>query len=139
VQTSKGQGHGLHPDEAATVRAFLAREFREQFLRRLSNPGTREQMLDKFNHLDLLDSRYARRVAPRDQSAAAIYQRLRVKGAPAQCHVMGPSEIDGRDMDLNDALQDIVPYSQGAMVSCIPGRLGYFQGEEPNERYILER
>jgi len=24
-------------------------------------------------------------------------------------------------------------------LSCIPGKLGYFEGEERNERYILER
>jgi len=27
----------------------------------------------------------------------------------------------------------------GAFVSCIPGKLGYFESEEPGERYVLER
>ena len=42
-------------------------------------------------------------------------------------------------MPLHDALNDVVGSSDGTFVSCIPGKLAYFEGEEPNERYILER
>jgi len=27
----------------------------------------------------------------------------------------------------------------GTLLSCIPGRLGYFEGEDPGERYVLAR
>jgi len=129
----------LHPDEEALIRSFFARERREQFLRRLADPASRGQMRDKLNHFHGLDPRYALRIAPREQTPDAIYRLLKDKGAPDLCHVIGPSELDGRDIDLKDALRDIVNWSQGALISCLPGKLGFFQGEEKNERYILER
>ncbi len=64
---------------------------------------------------------------------------LRRKGAPETCYVMGYSEFDGRAVDLRGALEEIVGRSFGNFLSCIPGKFGYFEGEEPNERYILER
>ena len=38
-----------------------------------------------------------------------------------------------------EALEKIVGLRMGAFISCIPGVLAYFEGEETNERYILER
>jgi hypothetical protein len=49
------------------------------------------------------------------------------------------NELDGREMDLSEALKDIIGRGQGAFVSCVPGRLAYFESEELNERYICHR
>jgi hypothetical protein len=37
------------------------------------------------------------------------------------------------------ALEDIIGNNDGTFISCIPGRLACFEGEGPNQRYILER
>jgi hypothetical protein len=49
------------------------------------------------------------------------------------------SDLDGQETDLRQVLDEVVGYQSGTFVSCLPGQLGYFEGEEPNERYILER
>jgi hypothetical protein len=49
------------------------------------------------------------------------------------------SDLDGQEVDLRAALEDVVGYNDGTFISCIPGRLAYFEGEGPNERYVLER
>ena len=41
-------------------------------------------------------------------------------------------------MELLSALEQVVGYVDGAVISCIPGRLGYFEGEW-RERFILEK
>jgi hypothetical protein len=41
-------------------------------------------------------------------------------------------------MELLAALKQIVGYGMGTVISCLPGRLGYFEGEL-KERYILQR
>jgi len=41
-------------------------------------------------------------------------------------------------MGLLDALKSVVGYGMGTVISCIPGRLGYFEGEF-RERYILQK
>ncbi len=40
-------------------------------------------------------------------------------------------------MDLGVALSETVGYGMGTVISCIPGQLGYFEGES-RERYILQ-
>lgn len=51
-------------------------------------------------------------------------------------------ERDGQARSLTDALVDIIQGSEGtygAFVSCIPGRLAYFHGEDFDVPFILER
>jgi len=45
--------------------------------------------------------------------------------------------LDGRSCSLVEAVRDVVNSSTGTVISCIPGRLAYFEGEEPNDRLIL--
>lgn len=42
--------------------------------------------------------------------------------------------LDGREVSLTEALRETVGSGMGTLLSCIPGRLGYYEGEEPNER-----
>jgi hypothetical protein len=35
--------------------------------------------------------------------------------------------------------KDVVGHNDGTFISCIPGRLAYFEGEGLNERYVLQR
>jgi len=48
-------------------------------------------------------------------------------------------EIDGRDLPLRDALSKTVAMDAGTLISCIPGKLAYFEMEGFDGRYILER
>jgi hypothetical protein len=121
------------------VRAFIHPRRREQFLSRLASPRTRRKLLDQLAHFRDLDPRFARRIPPGERTADKVYRRLKGLGAPATCYVLGSGELDGREIDLREALEAIVSQSFGDFLSCIPGRLGYFEGEEADERYILER
>ncbi len=42
-------------------------------------------------------------------------------------------------MLLTDALAAVVGRGFGTILVCIPGSLAYYEGEDPGERYILER
>jgi hypothetical protein len=48
-------------------------------------------------------------------------------------------ELHSTEVDLDDALTRIVGFGYGTLISCLPGRLAYFEGEEMRERYLLER
>jgi hypothetical protein len=128
--------------EELLVRAFIVPAKRAQYVSRLGLPKARQKFINShFFHMHDLDTRFAERIAPRDQNAAAIYAMLRKRGAPETCYVMsGSSDLDGEVADLRDALVRVVDEGHdGTFVSCIPGRLAYFDGEEPGERYILAR
>jgi hypothetical protein len=69
-----------------------------------------------------------------------ILEMLQQRGAPEHCYVVSESDgLDARTLPLKEALGLIIGISTGTLVSCIPGRLGYFEGEDRGERFILER
>jgi hypothetical protein len=45
--------------------------------------------------------------------------------------------VEHREMDLGAALKETIGYQMGTFISCIPGKLAYFEDE--SSRYILER
>jgi hypothetical protein len=136
--------------EEALVRAFIKPEKRRQYLDRLASPKTRQKfMTQHFHHMADLDER-AERLHPHmplvefakraEAHNERIYEELRRRGAPDECYVMSASSVlDGQQVALRDALDDVVGWHDGTFISCIPGKLAYFEGEELNERYILER
>jgi hypothetical protein len=128
--------------EELVARAFIVPDKRARYVSRLGLPKARQKFINShFFHMRDLDARFAERIAPRDQNGAAIYGMLRERGAPETCYVMsGSSDLDGEVSDLRDTLVRVVDEGyDGTFVSCIPGRLAYFDGEEPGERYILAR
>jgi hypothetical protein len=127
----------MNPEEA-TLRAFIRPERRRRYVERLVH--ARQRLLQQFHHLHDLDPRYAERIEPRQQTPERILELLRERGAPARCHVFSASsELDGQDVELERAIREIVWWHDGTFISCIPGKLAYFEGEEENERYILQR
>jgi hypothetical protein len=126
--------------EEPLIRAFVRPDRRPRLLELLASSKGRLKLRSSLAHFRDLDMRFARPVEPSKQHARDIELMLRAKGAPVTCHVLSESsELDGREMPLESALRDIVGRGMGAFVSCIPGRLGYFESEEVGERYILER
>lgn len=75
-----------------------------------------------------------------EAEARAVTATLRKLGAPPICFVVSAnSNLDGREMPLGDALDAIVAKGDGAFVSCIPGRLGFYEYEDMKSSYLLSR
>jgi len=72
------------------------------------------------------------------QNPRAIERMLKLKGAVGFCHAITENpDLDGKDISLEEALEEIVGRGMGAILSCIPGRLAFMETED--ERFILER
>lgn len=126
----------LHEHEKAIVGTFFASARRERWLTLLANPKRRKDALDKLNHFHDFDPRY---VTPLP-SSTNVGLLLRAKGAPEICHVISDiADLDGRDMPLDDALSAAEIQGWGTLVGCLPGRLGYYYGEQGEQRLLLEK
>jgi len=120
--------------------SFVAPEKRHRYTELLSTARGQKKLRLGLDHFKDLDSRFWNRVPSAQQHAAEILRVLKVLGAPEMCYVMSSnSELDGREMNLSDALSAIVGRGLGSVVSCVPGVLGYFESEEAGERYICHR
>ncbi|HZO56353.1 MAG TPA: hypothetical protein VFB63_26840 [Bryobacteraceae bacterium] len=127
--------------EAAFIRAFIIAAKQERLAELLAKPKRRRDVLGTLYHFKDLDPRFMTVVPPGGQTASGLEALLRERGAPELCYAISTDEnLDGRTVPLRDAISQIARrVGHGTLLSCVPGRLGYFEGEEPRERYILER
>ena len=129
----------MDPVEAA-IRAFAAPKRAGRYLSLLGTPRGRARMRATLAHAFELDLRYATRLSGADSLPPAVAKRLRALGAPNVCYCLSEnSQIDGRELPLDEALAATVGYQMGTLISCIPGALCYYEGEDSGERYVLQR
>src|SRR5882724_5995223 len=128
----------LNPAEEAMVRAFVVTAKRDRLLGFLANPKRRADALDSLSHFNGWDERFVRELP----SIADVVELLTRAGAPGRCYVISEaSELDGREMSLNDAVEAAEAYSFASVLCCVPGRLACFFDEigSPRRRLILWR
>jgi hypothetical protein len=126
--------------EAAFVRAFVVPAKQGRLLGLLPDPRRRATLLRTLYHFRDLDPRFAEHVSPAEQSPEGVERLLRKLGAPEHCYLISDvGDLDARLRPLTAALDAIVGQGGGTLVSCLAGRLGYFEGEEPGDRWILHR
>jgi hypothetical protein len=126
--------------EEELIRSFIMPTKRQRYLDFVSKPKTRQKFLCELAHFKSLDPRYLLAIPPSKQHPKDIAQILTDKGAPTLCWVTSEDRrLDGKEMSLLEALGDVVGRQMGTFLSCIPGRLAYFEGEDMGFRWILER
>lgn len=93
-----------------------------------------------LRHAVRLDPRSRQHLTGSDTFSRPVETILRGLGAPPTCYVIAAnSDLDGREMPLAEALDAIIGMGDGAFVSCIPGRLGYFEYEDMKSSYLLSK
>lgn len=137
--------------EAAVIRAFVQRDKQERFLGFLSNPKNRKKFTESLSHFRWFDQRFAAfipwkvdpnpKLSPWEKHVSGIeniYRLLKSKGAGLTCWVISEDpEIDGRELDLKAALEHVNGRQIGTILSCVPGKLAYFESED--ETLLLAR
>jgi hypothetical protein len=130
----------MNPHEEQFARSFITPAKRDRYLSLLESSKGRLKLAHGLNHCGDLDMRYAKLVPVGQQNVDAIEKLLRKKGAPALCHAMSSNPAtDGQDMPLRKAVEETVGQTMGTLISCVPGKLAYFELEDVGERYILQR
>jgi hypothetical protein len=127
----------MNHDEA-TVKAFVIPSRQQRYLSFLSNPKRRADFTAELAHFKALNRHYAKRIPAAQHDASSVAKLLTSKGAGRKCWVISEnSELDAREMDLETALRATIGCGMGTIISCVPGRLAYFEDED--DTYILER
>lgn len=135
--------------ERGAIRAFVLRTKQERFLGFLANPKNRKKFTTSLAHFPWFDRSHATPISWEVDSNLTLSQRhnqgiehicrlLRSKGAGDFCWVISEdSEMDGRELDLRVALENVSGRGIGTILSCIPGKLAYYEGED--EALLLAR
>jgi len=126
-----------HEDEF--VRSFVAKNKRERVAMLLANPKRRKEYLKTLAHYGDLDVQHAKAISPKVAHTPDEWLKLlRSKGAPERCWVISEDgSKDAKEVELSEALRETIGAGMGTVLSCVPGKLGYFEDED--QRRLLER
>lgn len=106
-------------------------------LRKLKN---RQKLLSYLPHSIRFDQRYTLAIPANQQSSKQILSLLLKQGSPQKVYVLSEDpKIDSQTLDIQDVMAHIVGSGFASIVSCIPGQLAYYEGEEANNRIILKK
>ncbi|HEX5436452.1 MAG TPA: hypothetical protein VFW98_04800 [Gemmatimonadaceae bacterium] len=125
---------------SALLRAFVPASRRDLYLSHLGSLKGRALLRQALRQFRDFDWQYVRPVPPAHHSPVALHALLREHGATGFCYLLSVDEaLDGRTMPLVDALRQVMGCGSRTFISCLPGRLAYFEGDTAGERYLLER
>jgi len=126
--------------EIEIVNTFLIRAKRERYVEFLSSKKGRTKFLEKLYHFADFDPTCLAELSGLSNSADGLVAELRSRGATGQCYVMSVSEeLDGVTRPIEDVIREVFASVEGTIVCCVPGMLAYYEGEAPNNRFILHR
>ena len=126
--------------EAAMFRAFLETGQARRFIALQKVKRGRDKILRYLPHNMYFIGECCVYLVSNQQSASEIAKNLRGRGAGESCYVMSDDpDMDGRVVPLKQALGSIVGFGYGTLLSCIPGRLAYYEGESLKDRHLLVR
>jgi hypothetical protein len=125
--------------EPLIVRAFIQKSKQSRCIEMLSSQRHRRKFTAELAHFKWLDERFAHLIpASTAHTAEELARLLRSKGASESVWVISEdTSIDARDCDLDTAIRHILGRGMGTILSCIPGKLAYFEDED--EQLLLER
>jgi hypothetical protein len=124
--------------EEATIKAFIIPVRQERYLEFLKTPKKRAKFIAQLAHFKHLNQKFVVHVPGSQTNLSSLQKLLAGKGAGTKCWVISEnSELDGQEIDLQTALKETVGRQMGTFISCIPGKLAYFEDED--DRCILER
>jgi len=130
----------LFEREMATLTAFTLGSKHERYSELLRTKRGREKVRLSLDHFGDLNLSYCKRVPAAEQTPSGVLALLQKLGAPVSCYVLSSNnEVDGQELELEEALNRIIGRGCGAFVCCIPGKLAYFEGENPGERFVCRR
>lgn len=124
----------LSEHEEKTIRAFVSKERQERELLRLARGDVDDAT---WSHRAPLDPRTMWQV-PADWGADRLVAELRQRGAPdTAVGIYG--QLAEQAVALDDAVRAVFAARRGDLISLVPGRLAYYDGEDPHESYVLSR
>ena len=127
-------------EEGALIQSFVTQAKRERVAGLLANPKRRAKATSSLAHFHALDPRWMISLPSDQQDPASVERALRSRGAGDTCYAISEAAaLDGKRLPLRAALEQVIGYGMGTLLSCIPGALAFYEGEGPSDRCILER
>jgi hypothetical protein len=124
--------------EILLIKRFVVKDRQERYLNLMSTANGRNKFKTYLAHFKDLDGKFCQPVHLLPSSSELV-DLLRSAGSPDLCYVISENpRYDMKTLPLADAGQHLYNSGIGFFLSCIPGKLAYYEGEEPHQRFLLK-
>lgn len=118
------------------VDAFVERSVRDRYLAMLKGHKRRQKILDRLNHNPGFDFAKARRLSFLEvEGLFDLLASLHVY--PTGYFMADGSDLDGRELRLELAVQELKRTSWGAVLICPPKPVAIYREESPGAFYLF--
>lgn len=126
--------------EIGLIKSFVKKDKKERFLTLISSAKGRMKFRKNLPHINFIDESYKINIPPVHQTIEFIKLKIKEKGGPNNCYVISEnSEFDKLELNIDEALDLLFGKGIATFFSLIPGKFIYYEGEEMNERFFLEK
>lgn len=131
--------------EEIIVKSFFNKRLQDRILFELASTKKRKDAIGRLSHnyVELLNDKYMIEIPKPNSYYVDIIKLLKQYGAKEECYVISYNEnIDGKSLPLLEAMKNSVGFGMPSIISCIPGKLAYFEAEQVMgvpPRFILRR
>jgi hypothetical protein len=127
-------------DEIEIVTGFVLRSKRERYAGFLGSAKGRRKFIDSLYHFNDFDPDVVVEVSSGSATREGVRKELQRRGAGPSCYIISTNaNLDRTTSRLSDAVNQVFAVVEGTTISCVPGRLAYYEGEPPKNRFILHR
>ncbi len=126
----------MNHHEQKLIEVFIIKKKRNRYLQFLNSSKNRRKFIKELAHFKDFDIRYVASLPENQQNEDGIENNLIALGANKKCQLISEDNtIDTTQMELKSAIHEVLGKGMGTIISCIPGKLAYYEGED--ERLIL--
>ena len=127
-------------NDEALIRNFVLPKRRKRLMLLLRSPRGRKLMIESLSMGGDIDPRYLHRIPEHKWSRESIVSLLQRHGANPRVYLLSENpELDGQELDLQNAVEAVVGSGRMTLMLCNEGSLGYLEGAGPSDHYLLER
>ena len=108
----------------------ISSDSKERIKLLLNSKKGRAKFISKLDHFNAFENKYITNL-PSNFTTEMILEYLKKKGASDDCYILSSmSSLDKRNLLLRDALDSVYGRGFGCIISCVPGGLLYYEGED---------
>jgi len=124
--------------ELLLIKAFVIKERQQRYINLVTTAKGRKKFRSYISHFNDLNANYCIPLHS-FQTHSQLYDRLRSEGSLDMIYIIAAnSQYDMQSLSLLDATKQLFSSDISYFISCIPGKLAYYEGEEKNQRYLLK-
>lgn len=118
--------------EKKIINNFVIKHKRNRISHELLSKKKRRNALSRFSDYNrLFDTKYIIEIPKPNSDYIQIYEFIKRYYVQEECYVFAYNENLNSDyVNLKDALKEVVGNGMPALVSCIPDKLVYYEGEQ---------